>query len=166
GRSRWADDPIPVHAERHGRMGVQLAPERARRHGDRHRTRRNFNTTILVQRQHLRCRDRRGYIVRKQYRVVLWVTLLMVLVAFGFVGVAKCQTAVTGTEFRFTSRSAPGALANRYRLFISSTTGQLGCVTPSGASCLVLSGGAVAWGSLTGVPSTFPPSAHTHSGGD
>jgi hypothetical protein len=99
---------------------------------------------------------------------MFWCAVILLLIASGlFFAVVACNAqTVTGTEFRFTGRTAPSAIANRYRLFINSSTGQLGCITPTGGSCLVLSGGAVAWGSITGIPSTFPPSAHTHSGGD
>jgi hypothetical protein len=61
---------------------------------------------------------------------------------------------VAGSEMRMTSRTAPTALAGRYRLFVDTADGAFKCISPSGTNCIAATTSITIGTTTTGSPGT------------
>jgi hypothetical protein len=93
----------------------------------------------------------------------LWACVILAILLLCGYELAHCQI-VPASEMRLTA-GTPYTVPGRYQIMINSATGRITCTTPTGTDCSPTAG-SIAWGAITGVPTTFPPSAHTHNAGD
>jgi hypothetical protein len=93
----------------------------------------------------------------------LWLCVILAILLLCGYELAHCQI-VPASEIRMTA-GTPRTIPGRYHIVISSVTGHITCTTPAGADCSPTAS-SIAWGAITGVPTTFAPSAHNHSAGD